>query len=268
MNSAKDEEPTDSIQFSGTSQENKSFIKEFNSAISKANNEKQPSENLTMSNHSNHLSTIIINNFKQDSQIENLNNKIKELQEKVISLEKDNKTLNDKLIAETLNRTKKEEEIQSLKEKLDTLTNEYNELKLSTEHKDSQKYFDSSLKLKNMNSVNDLSDLLGSNLSEDLSLKKAKSTKISKSNLKKDFINSKQMKEKQIKKDEDKIKKENEVKKIITEEIMEREKLKIINDFKKNHNIPNSISDRKIKEALISSNYDENKAAELLSLTK
>ena len=108
MNSAKDEEPTDSIQFSGTSQENKSFIKEFNSAISKANNEKQPSENLTMSNHSNHLSTIVINNFKQDSQIENLNNKIKELQEKVITMEKDNKTLNDKLIAETLNRTKKE----------------------------------------------------------------------------------------------------------------------------------------------------------------
>ena len=264
MNSAKDEEPTDSIQFSGTSQENKSFIKEFNSAISKANNEKQPSENLTMSNQ---LSTNILN-LKQDSQIENLNNKIKELEEKVISLEKDNKTLNDKLIAETLNRTKKEEEIQSLKEKLDTLTNEYNELKLSTEHKDSQKYFDSSLKLKNMNSVNDLSDLLGSNLSEDLSLKKAKSTKISKSNLKKDFINSKQKKEKQIKKDEDKIKKENEVKKIITEENMEKEKIKIFNDFKKNHNIPNSISDRKIKEALISSNYDENKAAELLSLTK
>ena len=264
MTSAKDEEPINSIQFSGTSQENKSFIKEFNSAISKANNEKQPSENLTMSNQ---LSTNILN-LKQDSQIENLNNKIKELQEKVISLEKDNKTLNDKLIAETLNRTKKEEEIQSLKEKLDTLTNEYNELKLSTEHKDSQKYFDSSLKLKNMNSVNDLSDLLGSNLSEDLSLKKAKSTKISKSNLKKDFINSKQKKEKQIKKDEDKIKKENEVKKIITEEIMEREKIKIFNDFKKNHNIPNSISDRKIKEALISSNYDENKAAELLSLTK
>ena len=183
-------------------------------------------------------------------------------------MENDNKTLNDKLIAETLNRTKKEEEIQSLKEKLDTLTNEYNELKLSTEHKDSQKYFDSSLKLKNMNSVNDLSDLLGSNLSEDLSLKKAKSTKISKSNLKKDFINSKQKKEKQIKKDEDKIKKENEVKKIITEENMEKEKIKIFNDFKKNHNIPNSISDRKIKEALISSNYDENKAAELLSLTK
>jgi len=264
MNTTQEEKLIDLIQSSDTSQENKSLYKLMNSSKSEANNEKQPSENLTMSNQ---LSTNILN-LKQDSQIENLNNKIKELEEKVISLEKDNKTLNDKLIAETLNRTKKEEEIQSLKEKLDTLTNEYNELKLSTEHKDSQKYFDSSLKLKNMNSVNDLSDLLGSNLSEDLSLKKAKSTKISKSNLKKDFINSKQKKEKQIKKDEDKIKKENEIKKIITEENMEKEKIKIFNDFKKNHNIPNSISDRKIKEALISSNYDENKAAELLSLTK
>ena len=264
MTTTQEEKLIDLFQSSDTSQENKSLYKLMNSSKSEANNEKQPSENLTMSNK---LSTNILN-LKQDSQIENLNKKIKELEEKVISLENDNKTLNDKLIAETLNRTKKEEEIQSLKEKLDTLTNEYNELKLSTEHKDSQKYFDSSLKLKNMNSVNDLSDLLGSNLSEDLSLKKAKSTKISKSNLKKDFINSKQKKEKQIKKDEDKIKKENEVKKKITEENMEREKLKIINDFKKNHNIPNSISDRKIKEALISSNYDENKAAELLSLTK
>ena len=264
MNTTQEEKLIDLIQSSDTSQENKSLYKLMNSSKSEANNEKQPSENLTMSNQ---LSTNILN-LKQDSQIENLNNKIKELEEKVISLEKDNKTLNDKLIAETLNRTKKEEEIQSLKEKLDTLTNEYNELKLSTEHKDSQKYFDSSLKLKNMNSVNDLSDLLGSNLSEDLSLKKAKSTKISKSNLKKDFINSKQKKEKQIKKDEDKIKKENEIKKKKIEENMEKEKIKIFNDFKKNHNIPNSISDRKIKEALISSNYDENKAAELLSLTK
>ena len=264
MTTPQEEKLIDLFQSSDTSQENKSLYKLMNSSKSEANNEKQPSENLTMSNQ---LSTNILN-LKQDSQIEKLNNKIKELEEKVISLENANKTLNDKLIAETLNRTKKEEKIQSLKEKLDTLTNEYNELKLSTEHKDSQKYFDSSLKLKNMNSVNDLSDLLGSNLSEDLSLKKAKSTKISKSNLKKDFINSKQKKEKQIKKDEDKIKKENEVKKIITEENMEKEKIKIFNDFKKNHNIPNSISDRKIKEALISSNYDENKAAELLSLTK
>ena len=271
MSSSQIQKSNDSIQFSAGSQENKSFIKEYNSAISKGDIVKQPSDNLKMSN-SIPAKTI---KFNLEAQIIDLNITIKQLKEKIVSLENENKSLNEKLNQESLNRKKTDEEIKLLKYKVESLTNENNELRLSTEVTESQKYLDSSLKLRNMNSVNDLSNLLESNISEELTFKKAKSSKISKSNLRKDFINLKQRKEKQSNINEDKIKKENEnkIKKIISEENMERTKQKhlsskIIDDLKKNHNNPEHITNDNIKKAFITNQFDENKAADSLLINK
>jgi hypothetical protein len=269
MSSSQIQKSNDSLQFSAGSQENKSFIKEYNSAISKGDIVKQPSDNLKMSN-SIPAKTI---KFNLEAQIIDLNITIKQLKEKIVSLENENKSLNEKLNQESLNRKKTDEEIKLLKYKVESLTNENNELRLSTELTESQKHLDSSLKLRNMNSVNDLSNLLESNISEEF--KKAKSSKISKSNLKKDFINLKQRKEKQSNINEDKIKKENEnkIKKIISEENMERSKQKhlsskIIDDLKKNHNNPEHITNDNIKKAFITNQFDENKAADSLLINK
>ena len=71
--------------------------------------------------------------FNLEAQIIDLNITIKQLKEKIVFLENENKSLNEKLNQESSNRKKTDEEIKLLKYKVESLTNENNELRLSTE---------------------------------------------------------------------------------------------------------------------------------------
>ena len=114
-----------------------------------------------------------------------------------------------------------------------------------------------------------INDLYSKN-SEDLGLKKYKSTKINK---KKEFINS-QIKRKQPRPNEEIMTKEKEktdkkINRIKEEESNERKKTqcfnkKFINDFKKNHKIPDNIPIDIIKTAFIANNFDEEKTASVI----
>ena len=233
----------------------------FNQLFDNSNN------NINISNESsdsNKIKTEIIN-IISSSKIA-FNNKIKDLEEKNAKLNEENKKMKQQLFYVTQKLIdcskyiiKQKKEIQSLKDNKNLFYNENTELKFSFEHQNSQNSInDDSLTINNYKnySENDLTFFSRMRSSDQLSFRKSKSNKLAyqlmfyKNGTKTDSFHSNS---EQIKSEENK--------QIMKEKFFSHPKLL---KLKKKYDLPENISLKDIKQALIDNNFDEDKAVDCL----
>ena len=180
-------------------------------------------------------------------------NELNELKDTVKKLTEENKILREK--------------IESLQNELELRDSKNNELIYHSGSSENIAYSDplnhslNPHQFKNF-SQNDLSKIGESNSSDNLKLKKANSSQISKLNILRDK-NKKKLNQ------QTNILNKNQYKKVFDEENKEKQKCKIfsyqaIKNFRKKFTIPDNITKSEIIKALINNNYDEKKASIIL----
>ena len=180
-------------------------------------------------------------------------NELNELKDTVKKLTEENKILREK--------------IESLQNELELRDSKNNELIYHSVSSENIAYSDplnhslNPHQFKNF-SQNDLSKIGESNSSDNLKLKKANSSQISKLNILRDK-NKKKLNQ------QTNILNKNQYKKVFDEENKEKQKCKMfsyqaIKNFRKKFTIPDNITKSEIIKALINNNYDEKKASIIL----
>ena len=192
--------------------------------------------------------------FSLSNQINQINeNELNELKDTVKKLTEENKILREKI-----------ESLQNELELRDSKNNELISHSVSSENITYSNPLSHSLnphQFKNF-SQNDLSKIGESNSSDNLKLKKANSSQISKLNILRDK-NKKKLNQ------QTNIINKNQYKKVFDEENKEKQKCKMfsyqaIKNFRKKFTIPDNITKSEIIKALINNNYDEKKASIIL----
>ena len=189
--------------------------------------------------------------FSLSNQINQINeNELNELKDTVKKLTEENKILREK--------------IESLQNELELRDSKNNELIYHSVSSENIAYSDplshslNPHQFKNF-SQNDLSKIGESNISDNLKLKKANSSQISKLNILRDK-NKKKLNQ------QTNILNKNQYKKVFDEENKEKQKCKMfsyqaIKNFRKKFTIPDNITKSEIIKALINNNYEEKKAS-------
>ena len=192
--------------------------------------------------------------FSLSNQINQINeNELNELKDTVKKLTEENKILREK--------------IESLQNELELRDSKNNELIYHSVSSENIAYSDplshslNPHQFKNF-SQNDLSKIGESNSSDNLKLKKANSSQISKLNILRDK-NKKKLNQ------QTNILNKNQYQKVFDEENKEKQKCKMfsyqaIKNFRKKFTIPDNITKSEIIKALINNNYDEKKASIIL----